>query len=45
MLALVLWLVAPPSWRVFPHPIYLAWLVSLGTFFLVAVFDHRRILG
>jgi len=43
MLALALWLIAPTEWRVLPHPIYLAWLVSLVTFFLVAVFDRRRI--
>lgn len=43
MLSLVAWLVAPPSWRVLPHPIYLTWIVSLVTFFLVAVFDRRRI--
>lgn len=43
MLALVLWLVAPPSWRVLPHPIYLAWIVSLATFFAVTALDPRRI--
>ena len=43
MAALVLWLVAPDSWRVLPHPIYLAWIVSVVTFGLVAVFDKRRI--
>jgi SSS family solute:Na+ symporter len=43
MAALVLWLVAPESWRVLPHPIYLAWIVSVVTFALVAVFDRRRI--
>ena len=43
MAALVLWLVAPDSWRVLPHPIYLAWIVSVVTFALVAVFDKRRI--
>jgi len=41
MLALALWLVAPTSWRVLPHPIYLAWLVSVVTFLLVAVIDRR----
>jgi SSS family solute:Na+ symporter len=41
MLALVAWLLAPASWRVFPHPIYFTWLVSLATFFLVAVADTR----
>jgi SSS family solute:Na+ symporter len=43
MLSLVAWLVAPPSWRFLPHPIYLTWIVSLVTFFLVAVFDRRGI--
>ena len=43
MVALALWLVAPPAWRVLPHPIYLTWLVSVVTFLLVAVLDHRRI--
>jgi hypothetical protein len=28
---------------VLPHPIYLAWIVSVVTFALVAVFDKRRI--
>ena len=43
MLALALWLVAPASWRVLPHPIYLAWLVSIVTFLLVALIDRRPI--
>jgi SSS family solute:Na+ symporter len=43
MLALAAWLVAPAEWRVLPHPIYLAWIVSIVTFLLVAVFDRRRI--
>ncbi len=42
-LALVAWLVAPESWRVFPHPVYFLWLVSLVTFGLVAAVDRRRI--
>ena len=41
--ALAVWLLAPPSWRVLPHPIYFTWLVSLLAFFLVAVLDRRRI--
>ncbi len=41
--ALVAWLLAPPSWRVLPHPIYFTWIVSLLTFFLVALLDRRRI--
>ena len=43
MVALGLWLVAPESWRVLPHPIYLAWIVSVVTFLLVMAFDSRRI--
>ncbi|MGD8395538.1 MAG: sodium:solute symporter family protein [Candidatus Eiseniibacteriota bacterium] len=39
--ALVGWLVAPPGWRFLPHPIYFTWLVSLVTFFLVALIDRR----
>ncbi len=42
-LALVAWLVAPPGWRVFPHPVYFLWLVSLAAFFLVALLDRRPI--
>jgi SSS family solute:Na+ symporter len=43
MAALALWLIAPAEWRVLPHPIYLAWIVSIVTFLLVAVFDPRKI--
>ena len=43
MASLAAWLVAPASWRVLPHPIYLTWIVSLVTFGLVAVFDRRGI--
>ncbi len=43
MASLVVWLAAPPSWRVLPHPVYLAWIVSVATFLLVAVFDRRVI--
>jgi solute:Na+ symporter, SSS family len=42
-LALVVWLVAPASWRIVPHPVYFLWLVSLVTFFSVALVDRRRI--
>lgn len=45
MLALVVWQMAPPSWRVLPHPIYFTWIVSLVTFFVVAAVDRRPILG
>jgi SSS family solute:Na+ symporter len=46
--ALGLWLVFPQIRSFFqginlPHPIYFCWMVSLVTFFLVAVFDKRRI--
>jgi SSS family solute:Na+ symporter len=43
MAALALWLVMPESWRFLPHPIYFTWIVSLVTFFLVAMLDKRRI--
>jgi SSS family solute:Na+ symporter len=43
MAAFALWLAAPASWRVLPHPIYFTWLVSLVTFLLVAVLDRRPI--
>ena len=43
MVSLALWLAAPPSWRVLPHPIYFTWLASLAAFFLVALVDRRRI--
>jgi SSS family solute:Na+ symporter len=43
MLALVFWLAAPASWRIGPHPVYFLWVISLATFFLVTVFDRRRI--
>lgn len=42
-LALVAWMLAPASWRIFPHPVYFLWLVSLVTFFVVAGVDRRRI--
>ncbi len=42
-LALVFWLVGPDQMKVFPHPVYFLWLVSLVTFFIVAVVDRRRI--
>ena len=42
-LALVVWMVAPAEWRLLPHPVYFLWLVSLVTFFLVALVDRRRI--
>jgi SSS family solute:Na+ symporter len=48
MSALALWLVFPQIPAFFkglhlPHPIYFCWIVSLLTFFLVAVLDKRRI--
>jgi len=48
MIALALWLVFPQIPSFFkkislPHPIYFCWMVSLITFFLVAIFDKRKI--
>jgi SSS family solute:Na+ symporter len=43
MVALAAWLLAPPSWRFLPHPIYFTWMVSLLVFFAVPLFDHRPI--
>ncbi len=43
-LALVFWLLAPEQFKVFPHPVYFLWLVSLVAFFVVAIFDRRGIL-
>lgn len=41
--ALALWLLAPVSWRLLPHPIYFTWLVSLVAFAAVAAIDRRPI--
>jgi SSS family solute:Na+ symporter len=46
--SLVVWLIFPPVSSFFqklslPHPIFFCWIVSLLTFFLVAVLDKRRI--
>jgi len=48
MAALALWFVFPQVASFFKkmslvHPIYLCWITSLVTFFLVAVFDERKI--
>jgi SSS family solute:Na+ symporter len=48
MAALAAWLVFPQIASFFkklhlPHPIYLCWMVSLLTFFLIAVIDKRKI--
>jgi SSS family solute:Na+ symporter len=48
MAALALWLIFPQIPSFFqsinlPHPIYFCWIVSLVTFFLVAVGDKRKI--
>ncbi len=43
MIGLTVWQVMPAEWRFLPHPIYWTWLVSLVTFFVVAVVDKRRI--
>ena len=43
MIGLTVWQLMPAEWRFLPHPIYWTWLVSLATFFVVAIFDRRRI--
>lgn len=43
MISLAAWLLAPESWQFLPHPIYFTWMVSLATFFVVALVDKRRI--
>jgi SSS family solute:Na+ symporter len=43
--ALAVWLLVPAGWRIFPHPIYFTWLVSLVAFFLVAAVDREPIAG
>jgi SSS family solute:Na+ symporter len=48
MASLAAWLIFPQLAAFFrqlhlPHPIYFCWIVSLVTFFLVAVIDKRRI--
>lgn len=48
MVAITLWLIFPQIPSFFkkislPHPIFLCWIVSLVTFFLVAVIDKRKI--
>ncbi len=43
MIALAAWQLAPPAWRLLPHPIYFTWIVSLVTFFGVSLFDRRPI--
>ncbi|NIM58051.1 MAG: sodium:solute symporter family protein [Candidatus Aminicenantes bacterium] len=48
MAALAVWFVFPRMASFFqgirlPHPIYFCWIVSLVTFFLVAVIDRRKI--
>ena len=48
MTALALWLIFPQIEAFFrtinlPHPIYFCWIVSLITFFVVALIDKRRI--
>lgn len=42
MLTLAAWQMFP-GFRVFGQPIYLEWLVCVGTFFLVAVLDQQKI--
>jgi SSS family solute:Na+ symporter len=48
MISLALWLIFPQISHFFedirlPHPIYFCWIVSLVTFFAVAVIDKRKI--
>jgi SSS family solute:Na+ symporter len=48
MISLALWLIFPQISHFFedirlPHPIYFCWIVSLVTFFTVAVIDKRKI--
>lgn len=48
MTALALWLIFPQIGALFqkinlPHPIYFCWIVSLVTFFVVALVDKRQI--
>lgn len=48
MVAVSLWLIFPQLPSFFqkislPHPIFFCWIVSLATFFLVAVIDNKRI--
>jgi SSS family solute:Na+ symporter len=48
MATLAIWLTVPQVAVFFksinlPHPIYLCWIVSLATFFLIAAVDKRRI--
>ncbi len=45
MIALAAWQLAPPAWRLLPHPIYFTWLVSLAVFFAVPLFDRRPIVA
>lgn len=42
MIGLAAWQMIPAV-RIFDHPIYMEWLVCLGTFFLVSVLDQQRI--
>ena len=42
MIGLAAWQMIPAI-RIFDHPIYMEWLVCLGTFFLVSVLDQQRI--
>jgi solute:Na+ symporter, SSS family len=39
---LVLWQFVPAI-RIFPHPIYLEWIVCVGTFLTVAIFDRNPV--
>jgi SSS family solute:Na+ symporter len=45
MIGLALWLIAPPSWRFLPHPIYWTWGVSVLAFLVVPLVDRRGLAG
>jgi solute:Na+ symporter, SSS family len=42
IIVLALWQLVP-SVRIFPHPIYMEWIVCVGTFLTVAVLDRNRV--
>jgi SSS family solute:Na+ symporter len=43
MVSFAIWLMAPKGLIPLPHPIYFTWIVSLVTFFVVALIDRRKI--
>lgn len=44
VIALFLWQLIP-SFRIFPHVIFMEWVVCLGTFMLTSIFDKRSIVN